>query len=127
MNSNPKKNDRRRAERVEREVLQTIAGFLINGLRAELPGIVTVSRVMMPGDLRTAKVYVSSLDGEKATEEAADILQQRAFEIQRHINEKLSLRFCPKLKFFPDESTAHVLKVESILKEIKSKTPHSDS
>lgn len=116
-----KPGDGRRVNRVEKEVQESIAKYLLD-LRGELPGLVTVSKVMMPGDLRTAKVYVSVIapgqDEAKAREEVVDFLQDQAADIQDFINSELELRFCPKLKFFGDESTGKILKVEKILQNL---------
>lgn len=120
--------DGRRVARVENEVQRVIAQYLIAHLNEELPGLITVSRVRMPADLRTAKVYVSALfteeDGdlehqEKLMEEILETLQDRASEIQSAINKHLRMRYCPKLTFFKDDVTDHVLKIEGLIHELK--------
>lgn len=120
--SSVKPGDGRRIARVEKEVQESVARYLVSDLRGELPGLVTVSRVHMPGDLRTAKIYVSVIapgaDEDRIRDEVVDFLQDRAFEIQDFLNAELGLRFCPKLTFYPDESTVKVLKVEKILHDL---------
>lgn len=111
--------DGRRVARVEREIQQTVAQFLISGFKLPLPGLVTVSRVLMPGDLRTAKVYISVLGEPKDMDKAVEILQERSFEIQRFIGAELKMRYCPKLTFLPDHNTEQVLKVERILQTLE--------
>ena len=131
--------DGRRIARIEREVQETIAQFLIRGFKTPIPSLLTVASVKMNQDLRTAKVYVSVLAvGEGKNQEAAaiDTLQERAFEIQNFIGKELKMRYCPKLTFIADRSTDHVLKVEKILHELeqerikneppKLETPESD-
>jgi len=111
--------DGRRIARVESEVLRLVAQYLIAQMRGELPGIVTVSRVKMPADLRIAKVYISILNFEGKFSEVIHLLQQRAPDIQRYISDHLRMRYCPKLTFFEDDVTQKVLKVESIIRELK--------
>lgn len=111
--------DGRRIARVEREIQATIAQFLIRGFRTPLPGLVTVAHVKMPADLRAAKVYVSVLGSKEQQDEALELLQERAFEIQNFIGKELKMRFCPKLTFYPDHTTEQVLKVEKILQELE--------
>lgn len=112
--------DGRRVARVEREIQATVAQFLIRGFKTPLPGLVTVASVKMPADLRTAKVYVSVLGSEKQQEEALDLLQERAFEIQNFIGKELKMRYCPKLTFYVDHATEQVIKVEKILHELEN-------
>lgn len=111
--------DGRRVARVEREVQHTVAQFLISGFRFPLPGIVTVSRVLMPGDLRTAKVFISVLGKPESMTEAVKLLQERAFEVQNFIGKELKMRYCPKLTFFADHNTEQILKVEKILQTLE--------
>jgi ribosome-binding factor A len=111
--------DGRRVQRVEREIQNQIASFILSDMRGLLPGLVTVARVMMPGDLRSAKVYISVLGTDSERETAVETLNQRAFEVQRFIGASLKMRFCPKLKFFVDDTTERVLKIERILKDLE--------
>lgn len=120
----------RRIARVEREVQQTIAQFLISGFRLPLPGLVTVARVQMPGDLRTAKVYISVLGESQDLQKAVDLLQERAFEVQKFLGSELKMRYCPKLTFYADSTTQEILKVEKILQNLeqeRQKTPAGTS
>lgn len=111
--------DGRRIARAEREIQMAIAKFLLNGFKHPLPGLVTVAHVRMPADLRAAKVYISVLGTEKEKEQVLSILEGRAFEVQNYIGRELKMRFCPKLTFYPDETTEKVLKVERILADLK--------
>ncbi|MEK6774919.1 MAG: 30S ribosome-binding factor RbfA [Bdellovibrionota bacterium] len=114
-----KSGDQRRVSRVEKEIQVTIARYLISGFSQKLPGLVTVATVRMPGDLRTAKVDISVLGTEVQKAEVIEILNKRAFEIQKYIGQELKMRFCPKLTFYEDYTTEQVLKVEKILHEIQ--------
>lgn len=111
--------DGRRVQRVEREIQQTIARYLISGFREPLPGIVTVAQVKMPADLRAAKVYVSVLGEHSIRDEVVEILNRKAYEVQNFIGKELKMRYCPKLSFLPDEMTEQILKVEKIFKELE--------
>ncbi|UOF02361.1 30S ribosome-binding factor RbfA [Bdellovibrio reynosensis] len=120
--------DGRRVARVEREIQATVAQFLIRGFKSPLPGLVTVASVRMPADLRTAKVYISVLGSDEQKEEAIELLQERAFEIQNFIGKELKMRYCPKLTFYADHTTDQVLKVEKILHELEiERKAHGES
>ncbi|UYL08482.1 30S ribosome-binding factor RbfA [Bdellovibrio sp. SKB1291214] len=123
--------DGRRVAQVERQIQATIAQFLIKGFKMPLPGLVTVASVKMPADLRAAKVYISVLGSEEAQNEAVELLQERAFEIQNYIGKELKMRYCPKLKFYADHATEQVLKVERIISDLeaerKAKEPKNES
>jgi ribosome-binding factor A len=114
-----KTGDGRRIARVEQEIQKTIAQFLISGLKVRLPGLVTVARVLMPADLRTAKVYISVLGTDQEREEVLDLLQSHAHQVQNFIGRELRMRYCPRLTFYQDTTTEHVLKVDRILAELE--------
>lgn len=112
--------DNRRIARVEAEIQRTVATHLISRVQGEIGGILTVSRVQTPADLRSARVYVSHFGEKVDWDDVLSRLQEEAPEIQRVISHTLRMRHCPKLQFFKDESTEKVLKVEGLLREIKN-------
>ena len=114
-----KKEEGRRVSRVENAVQQVVSRYLISHLQNEIHGLVTVSRVKMPADLRTAKVYVSVMGEGTDMAEVLVLLKERAPEIQNEISKKLEMRYCPKLTFFRDDSTEQVMKVDQLLKHLE--------
>jgi ribosome-binding factor A len=112
----------RRAHRVERELREVIATHLIGGFRGELQGLVSVSRVTATKDLRGAYVYISVLGSPGDAEASVESLNENAYDVQNEVGRKLQMKFCPKLKFFLDESMDNVIKVEKILRDISEST-----
>lgn len=131
------KGDGRRVHRVEKEIREVIGAYLLRGFRGELPGLVSVSRVIVSKDLRTAKVLVTMMvqaavtsspsEGSAADEKALrrsydaaiDELQAHASEIQTEINRRLQMKHCPRLTFIYDDGLEHALRIESILRDLK--------
>lgn len=118
-------DDGRRVARVEKEVQSVISSFIIQKLQPELPGMVTIGRVQIPPDLRQARVYISLLNlnlDEKVNEDDLDlsleILQAWAPEMQQAINQKIQMKYLPKLTFYADESTEKILKIENLLSNL---------
>ena len=112
--------DGRRKIRVEKEVQEVVSDFIIRQLRHDLPGVVTVTRVMMPSDFRTASVHVSYFAPQEGQEEidVAEVLQTWAVDIQNEIGHVMKMRYCPKITFYNDETTEKILKIEKIIDEI---------
>ena len=113
--------DGRRKLRVEKEVQEIVSAFIIRQLRHDLPGVVTVTRVTMPADFRTAGVYVSYFqpdDGSENSPDVAAVLQSWAKEIQDEIGHQMKMRYCPKLTFHNDETTQKILKIEKLLSDV---------
>lgn len=113
-------SESRRTQRVEKELRQVIASYLLTGFKEPLDGIVSVTHVSVSRDLRHAKVYVSTLGDPGQLESNVEVLQTRAADFQRQIAKQVAMKFCPKLQFFSDESVQKAMKVERLLKEIES-------
>lgn len=113
----------RRVARVEKEVQIVVSEYIIRYLKDELPGLVTVGRVMIPGDLRSAKVFVSLLDPTMADDTALikkmlHVLKSHAKQMQTEISRKIQMKYLPKIEFSKDDSTEKILKVENMLKSL---------
>ena len=107
--------DGRRKVRVEKEVQEIVSRFIIEQLRQDLPGVITVTRVQMPADFRAAQLFVTYFAPENSDEKVPDVakvLNSWAKDIQDEIAHVLKMRYCPKLTFFNDETTEKILKIE---------------
>lgn len=112
--------DGRRKTRVEREVQLLVSQYIINNLKHDIPGVVTVTRIQMPSDFRAAQLFVTYFDSNPDAKEIniAKLLQSWAKDIQDEIAHKLKMRYCPKLTFFKDETTERILKIEKLLADL---------
>lgn len=127
--------DGRRVHRVEKEVQSVIGMYLIHGFSQPLGAFVSVAKVIMSGDLRNAKVFISVLPKFKnedevkenkakterlsEAEDIVDLLNDYSFEFQDKISSELKLRYIPKLKFFTDVGTDKVLSVDKALSDLE--------
>lgn len=110
-----KKHDRRQV-RIEKQIQESLATFLLTNLNVAEDGLVSVTKVQIPRDLRTAEIYVhqygkSNVDHKHLIEK----LEKRVGLIQKHISHELKLRFCPRLEFLYDESFDKTLKVDKLI------------
>jgi ribosome-binding factor A len=122
--------DGRRKVRVEKEVQEIVSRFIIEQLRQDLPGVITVTRVQMPADFRAAQIFVTYFQPENVSEKVPDVakvLNTWAKDIQDEIGHVLKMRYCPKLTFFNDETTEKILKIEKILSDIARDPSLKDS
>jgi ribosome-binding factor A len=114
-----KTGDGRRTQRVEKELQVIVANFLSGSYKGEIPGLLTVTQVKVPGNLRTADVFVSILNGTKEqNDQAIKVLEKRKGEIQAYIHRQLPMKHTPVLHFHMDHGMQQALRIESILKEI---------
>jgi ribosome-binding factor A len=107
-----------RVQRVEKEVKQCLASLLINHIQRNWSGILTISKVKMPADLRSARVYITFLGDEAEKGVVLDTLKSESKFLQEELSHKLRLRYCPRISFEWDMGYESSLKIDKILHEI---------
>jgi ribosome-binding factor A len=109
----------KRAVRVAERVRESLAMLFIRDARDPRLANVVVSRIEMPDDLRSARVYVRTLDG-SGQEETMIALERAAGMIRREITARVKLRYAPTLQFFFDSGQDNVTRVEELLEEVRA-------
>ena len=117
------KQPSQRQLRVNEEIRHVISETLHRGhfrdpVLVENAALVTVSAVNVSPDLKNAAVYVMSLGG-KNIDGILPALNNTARYFQTEINNKLNIKFTPRLTFKEDESFAEADKIERLLQTIK--------
>jgi len=109
----------KRAVRVAERVRQEISWLLARDARD--PGLadVVVSRVEMPDDLRSARVYVRTLRGD-GRDEALAALERAQGMLRREVTSRVKLRYAPTLKFLYDEGQDKLARIEELLEEVRA-------
>ena len=74
----------------------------------------TVTEVRPAPDLRSAKVYVMPLGGERASE-TIDALQRAAGYLRGEVNRRVRLKFSPTLRFELDRSFETAARIDRLL------------
>ncbi|MEI6040235.1 MAG: 30S ribosome-binding factor RbfA [Candidatus Berkelbacteria bacterium] len=106
----------RRTAKVE-ELLREELSKLIQSEISEDFGIISVTRIMVNPDLKTARIFISAVFHDKEK----DILQElkkNASSFRYTLSQKFKLRYMPSLTFELDKTSFAVNKVEELLKEI---------
>ncbi len=114
--SDGKTGDNRRAQRVEKELREIVASFVIRHFTGDL---LNVTQVKVAKDLKGAKVFVSALGKPAVSEETLERLQDQAGEMQREVMKHLRMKYCPRLEFLNDEGVATSQKINELLIKIK--------
>jgi ribosome-binding factor A len=100
------------------KLLQREVGKII--LReVDLPdSLVTITRVETSIDFLYANIFVSVFP-EKETKKVVDILEKRAYVIQRKINKIFRMKFVPRIRFRSEDNSKEAGKIEGLLAKIK--------
>ena len=82
-------------------------------------GFWTVTRVEVPTDLRTARVYVSVLGSDDEREETITALRGASNYIRGHLKPRMRTRIIPDLDFRDDRSMEHAEEIDRTLKALR--------
>jgi len=112
-----------RVRRVEKAMHEELASLLLHEVKDPGAAGVIVTRVEMPGDLRSARVYVRLLEQTELTERRSallDALKRASGMIRREVARRLGLRHAPELAFRFDDGQEDTTRVEQLLAEIEA-------
>lgn len=110
----------RRAARIGQAILETVSTSVLFEIRDPRVKNVTVLRVEVSPDLRSAKVLVSVMGDEQARSLCLHGLASSRGFLQKRIADRLQTRYTPLLEFELDNAaTANVVETTRILAELE--------
>jgi ribosome-binding factor A len=115
--------DVKRSVRLSARIAKEVAWAMGRDVRDPRVADVTVTRVEMPDDLRTARVYVRLLrggDDEDLRKQALIGLKRASGMLRKTIAGRLGLRVSPELTFFYDEGLDDLTRIEMLLEEVRT-------
>ena len=108
-----------RKDKVGEAVRQEISLILHDKLKDPRLGFVTITRVEMAADLRSAKVFFGVLGKEEDYKKTKEALDSALGYIRKLVIERINLRFAPEIIFREDRSSEYSVRIEEVLNEIK--------
>jgi ribosome-binding factor A len=111
----------KRSDRVN-SLLQRELGTLISEeLRDPRIAFPTVTAVEITPDLRSARVHVSVLGDEDASEKTMKALEDAKPFLRRELGSRTDLRFVPELTFVHDRSAEQAVRISALLREARER------
>lgn len=108
-----------RQEKVSTALKREISNIIHEELKDQRIGFVTIMRVDLTKDLRSARVYFSVLGEEKQRIATQKALENAKGFMRRLIAQKLNLRFAPEIIFKLDKSCEYSIRIQQELDKIK--------
>ena len=119
--------DHRRADRVGEAVRVEVATFLREGAKdPRLVGMVTITAVEVPRDLRHAKIFISILGTDSERAATLDALESMKGHLRSRLARSMKLRVAPEISFKLDESVARAARIESLLAQVRDENKAGD-
>ena len=111
----------RRVERVASLIRREVSELLINGIRDERvqQGMVTITEVVVSGDLQHCKIFVSIYGEASRSDEVMEGLQAATKFIRGELGRRLNMRRTPEVIFRLDEGIEKGISVLNLLEKLE--------
>jgi ribosome-binding factor A len=113
----------KRSARVAAGLVKELAWLLSRSVKDPRVAFVTVTQVVMPDDLRSARVLIRLIkDGDvpERRKEALLGLTSAAGLLRREASRRIGLRYAPELTFAYDDGVDDVTRIEILLEEVRA-------
>lgn len=117
----------RRTAKVAEAVREQVATTILFGLKDLRVKNVTVTRVEVSPDLRSAKVYVSVMGDEKMQRLTLHGLQSARGFLQAKLAERVQIRYTPILHFELDQGVKKSIEASRLLREVLPPPAETDA
>lgn len=118
----------RRQEKVARVVKEAVSSAIANHLSdPRIDGLVSVTRVEMAADLRSADVYISIFGkNDTAQNKTFAAIEHARSRIQSLLADKMESKFCPILRFHKDKQFKKTLETMKLIDQAVSELEKKD-
>lgn len=108
-----------RSNRNSEDIRRELTAILRTVKDPRVTGLISIVRVDVAGDMGSAKVYISSMDGLASAKEAVKGLTSAAGYMRRQLGSALRLRNVPELRFVADNSIEYSAGIFKMLNDLK--------
>lgn len=115
----------RRPDRVAEAIREEVARWLQRDVQDPriTAALVTVTAVEVSRDLRSAKVFVTTMGDDEQRAQVMSALAELAPSLRGPIGRALRLRSAPELSFRTDQSVAYAARIETLLSQLREPAP----
>jgi ribosome-binding factor A len=109
-----------RTEKVQEFIKQELSKIILTELKDPRIGFITVTKVDVTGDLRSAKAFISLMGNDEEKAATWQALQHALGYMRSEIGKRIRLRFTPELSLHIDESLEYSSRIQELLTKIKT-------
>jgi ribosome-binding factor A len=116
----------KRSTRVADLIQEEISDILMRSIKDPRVGFVTITRVSVTDDCRSAKVYFSVMGAEEEIERSLDGLDSAKGFIRKELGKRIRLRYTPDLFFQFDPSIEYAIHIEKVIQRLHEEKEGDD-
>ncbi len=114
----------RRTERVNEQLREEISLLLARQIKdPRLKGVISVTRVVASGDLRSARVFISVMGDQETKQTALEGIQSAASFLRRELRDRINMRHTPFMSYQLDDTLKEGEQVLRLMDQIRTDEP----
>ena len=118
----------RRTDRINEQLREEISMLLTRSIKdPRLNGIISITRVISSGDLRSARVYISVMGNNQTKQEALAGIQSAASFLRRELRDRINMKHTPFLTYELDDSMEEADQLLRLMKQVKPEDQEPDT
>ena len=118
----------RRTDRINEQLREEISMLLTRSIKdPRLNGIISITRVISSGDLRSARVYISVMGNNQTKQEALAGIQSAASFLRRELRDRINMKHTPFLTYELDDSMEEADQLTRLMNQVKPENQIPDT
>ena len=111
--------DGKRSEKVADLIHKETSEILLKSLKDPRIGFVTITRVLVSDDCRSAKIYFSVMGSFADRERSEKGLSSAKGYIRKELGRRIKLRYTPEIVFHFDPSIEYAIHISKVIQEVQ--------
>ncbi len=117
----------KRSDKVADLIQKEISQMLVKSVKDPRIGFITITRVTVSQDCRSARVYYSVAGTQAERESSMKGLDSAKGYVRKELGRRIRLRYTPEITFQFDPSIEYAIRVEELIQSIHhEKEPHGE-
>jgi len=116
-----------RSEKVADLIRKEISEMLIRNLKDPRIGFITVTRVSVSDDCRSAKIYFSVMGSTEERKRSTEGLNSAKGYVRRELGRRIQLRHTPDIVFQFDPSIEYAIHMEEVFHDLQERKGGDES
>ena len=108
-----------RTDRVANEIQNILGQIQTQYIDLTELGFITFTKVIISPDLKHAKIFFGVVSRKKTIENITIELNKKSKAFRKYLGQELTIKFTPSLKFYFDDSIAHVKRIDELFNKLR--------
>ena len=118
----------RRTDRINEQLREEISTLLTRQVKdPRLNAIISITRVVSSGDLRSSSVYISVIGNQETKNAALAGMQSAASYLRRELRDRINMKHTPFLSYQLDDSLEEADKLFRLMNQVKPKDKDTEA